>query len=132
MLKPFGHQVVEKQVLRYCHNTILPTDKLQCILFITMMNLISVSEILKMHQPDLAQRGVKSLAIFGSLARGDATENSDIDLLVEFDRPVGLFEFIRMKFYLEELTQRRIDLVTPDALRPAMRDTIIGEAVHVS
>jgi uncharacterized protein len=97
-----------------------------------MMNLKTVSALLKRHQADLHQRGVKSLAVFGSLARGEATPASDIDVLVEFDRPVGLFEFIRLKLYLEELTGRHVDLVTPDALRPAMRAEILNEAVHVA
>jgi predicted nucleotidyltransferase len=96
------------------------------------MNLKTVSVLLKRHQADLRQRGVKSLAAFGSLARGEATCSSDIDLLVEFDRPVGLFEFIRLKLYLEELTGRSVDLVTPDAIRPAMRADILNEAVHVA
>lgn len=96
------------------------------------MNLKTVSALLKHHQADLHQRGVKSLAVFGSLARGEATPASDIDVLVEFDRPVGLFEFIRLKLYLEELTGRHVDLVTPDALRPAMRAEILNEAVHVA
>jgi predicted nucleotidyltransferase len=97
-----------------------------------MMNLKTVSALLKRHQADLHQRGVKSLAVFGSLARGEATPASDIDVLVEFDHPVGLFEFIRLKLYLEELTGRHVDLVTPDALRPAMRAEILNEAVHVA
>jgi len=96
------------------------------------LNLSSVSKILKAHQVDLSQRGVKSLAVFGSFARGEATYNSDIDVLVEFDQPVGLFEFIRLRYYLEELTKRRVDLVTPDALRPSMRESILSEAVHVA
>lgn len=96
------------------------------------MNLKLVSELLKCHQADLFQRGVKSLAVFGSLVRGEETNASDIDLLVEFARPVSLFEFIRLKHYLEELTARRVDLVTPDALHPAMRDEILSEAVHVA
>jgi uncharacterized protein len=96
------------------------------------MNLKTVSALLKRHQADLRQRGVKSLAVFGSLARGEATRTSDIDVLVEFDRPVGLFEFIRLKLFLEDLTGRRVDLVTPDALRPAMRAAILNEAVNVT
>lgn len=96
------------------------------------MNLKTVSRLLERHKDDLHQRGVKSLAVFGSLARGEATPGSDIDILVEFDLPVGLFEFIRLKLYLEELTGRRVDLVTPDALRPAMRAEILSEAVHVA
>jgi uncharacterized protein len=97
-----------------------------------MMNLKTVSALLKRHQTDLHQRGVKSLAVFGSLARDEATPASDIDVLVEFDRPVGLFDFIRLKLYLEELTGRRVDLVTPDALRPAMRAEILSEAIRVA
>ena len=96
------------------------------------MNLKTVSRLLKRHKDDLHQRGVKSLAVFGSLARGEATPGSDIDVLVVFDHPVGLFEFIRLKMYLEELTGRQVDLVTPDALRPDMRTEILREAVHVA
>ncbi len=96
------------------------------------MSFSTVSKSLMAHQADLNQRGVKSLAVFGSFARGAATDNSDIDMLVEFDQPAGLFEFIRLKYYLEELTKRRIDLVTPDALRPSMREAILSEAVHVA
>lgn len=96
------------------------------------MNLKTVSALLKRHQDDLHQRGVRSLAVFGSLVRGEATPASDIDVLVEFSRPVGLFEFIRLKLYLEELIGREVDLVTPDALRPAMRDDILSEAVRVA
>jgi predicted nucleotidyltransferase len=97
-----------------------------------MMNMKNAFALLKRHQADLHQRRVKSLAVFGSLARGEATPASDIDLLVEFDRPVGLFEFIRLKLYLEELTGRHVDLVTLDVLRPAMRAEIFREAVHVA
>ena len=96
------------------------------------MNLKTVSALLKRQQAGLRQRGVKSLAVFGSLARGEASPTSDIDVLVEFDRPVSLFEFIRLKLYLEELTGRRVDLVTPDAIRPGMRADIIKEAVYVA
>jgi predicted nucleotidyltransferase len=97
-----------------------------------MMNLKTVSALLKRHQADLRQHGVKSLSVFGSLVRGKATPESDIDMLVEFDCPVGLFEFIHLKLYLEDLTGRSVDLVTPDALRPSMRADILNEAVHVA
>jgi uncharacterized protein len=96
------------------------------------MDLQTISELLKHYEADLRQRGVKSMAIFGSLARGEATPASDIDMLVEFARPVGLFEFIRLELYLEDLTGRHVDLVTPDALRPAMRAYILNEAVYVA
>lgn len=95
------------------------------------MNLETVSGLLKQRQADLRQHGVKSLSVFGSLARGESTPKSDIDLLVEFDQPVSLFEFIRLKLYLEALTGRRVDLVTPDAIRPAMRDAILQSTAKI-
>ena len=95
------------------------------------MDLNFISQILHKHQADLDQFAVKSLAVFGSVARGEATERSDVDILVEFNRPIGLFEFIRLKYCLENLIGYKIDLVTPDALRPAMRKTILSEAVYV-
>lgn len=95
------------------------------------MNLNSISLLLHKHQSDLDQFAVKSLAVFGSVARGEATDRSDIDLLVEFNQPIGLFEFIRLKYYLETLIGSKVDLVTPDALHPALRDSILNEAVNV-
>lgn len=96
------------------------------------MDINKISQILHKHQADLDQFAVKSLAVFGSVARGEAKETSDIDLLVEFNRPIGLFEFIRLKNYLENLIGYKVDLVTPDALRPTMRDSILSEAVYVA
>ncbi len=96
------------------------------------MNLSNLSDIIKRHETELRQQGVKSLAVFGSVARGDSTSSSDIDLLVEFDRPIGLFDFIRLKNFLENLTQSPVDLVTPDALRSTMRANILNEAIYVA
>jgi len=79
----------------------------------------------------LKSLGVESMAVFGSVARGDYSEGSDIDILVVFYRPVGLFEFVRLKHYLEQITHCKIDLVTPDALRPDMKERILKEAVNV-
>jgi predicted nucleotidyltransferase len=90
-----------------------------------------VLAILRDQKGDLKDQGVKSLAVFGSVARGDFSAQSDLDLLVEFERPVGLFDFIRLKNYLEKSTGRRVDLVTPDALHPRMRDRILKEAIYV-
>jgi len=95
------------------------------------MDLETLSSILNHHQEDLHTRGVKNLAVFGSLARGEASDSSDIDLLVEFARPVGLFEFIRLKLFIENLTGKSVDLVTRDALRPGMRKEILKEIVQV-
>jgi len=87
--------------------------------------------LLREAEPELINRGVKTLAVFGSVARGDHSKHSDLDILVDFAIPVGLFDFIRLKNFLEEITHCRVDLVTPDALRPEMKDTILKEAVNV-
>jgi uncharacterized protein len=112
-------------------NDFVPKDILKSMFNISM-DLNSVSQILQTHQADLDQFAVKTIAIFGSVARGEAEESSDIDLLVEFNRPVGLFEFIRLKNYLENLTGSQVDLVTSDALRPELRESILREAVYVA
>ena len=69
---------------------------------------------------------VKKIGIFGSYARNDPSEDSDIDILVEFSRPVG-FEFFDLKDYLESLFKKPVDLVTVNALKPYMRDEILNE-----
>jgi len=82
------------------------------------------------HRSDLSRLGVRSLALFGSTARGEAQADSDVDLLVDFAHPVGLFAFLELKGYLERLLARRVDLVTANALRPDLREAILREAVH--
>jgi predicted nucleotidyltransferase len=73
--------------------------------------------------------GVERLSLFGSFARDEGGADSDVDLLVEFHRPIGLFEFVRLQRRLGELVGRRVDLVTPAALKPKLRDRILQEAV---
>ena len=81
----------------------------------------------------LKDMGVRSLSLFGSVARDEAAESSDIDLLVEFDRQVGLFDFVRVKQYLEQLLGvPEIDLVMPDALIKELKEDILQEAVRVA
>jgi len=74
--------------------------------------------------------GVKSLALFGSAARDEAEPGSDLDLLVEFAEPVGLFRFLDLKARLEALLGCAVDLVTPGALKRQLRDRILREAVR--
>ena len=84
------------------------------------------------HRQDLREMGVASLALFGSVARHEATAASDLDFLVEFDRPVGLFQLIRVQQYLEDtLEVERVDMVMPDALREEFREEVLQEAVRV-
>lgn len=88
--------------------------------------------ILSSHRQELKARRVRSLAIFGSTARDEARPDSDVDVLVELERPVGLFGFIELRQYLEELLGRRVDLVTPDALKRQLRDEILNEAIYAA
>lgn len=92
-----------------------------------------IFEALAAHRTELERFGVKSVAVFGSAARGEELgPQSDIDLLVEFNRPVGLFAFLDLKQYLESLLKRRVDLTTPEALKPKLRDRILSEAVRAA
>lgn len=85
-------------------------------------------EILRHHQKELQEAGVKSLRLFGSVVRGEARGDSDIDILVEFSKPIGLLAFLRLKNRLSELLGRPVDLVTAEALKPRLRDRILSEA----
>jgi predicted nucleotidyltransferase len=80
----------------------------------------------------LGDMGVLSLALFGSAGRDELGPDSDVDVLVEFSRPVGLFAFVRVKRSLEAILGREVDLVTPDALRESMKPAILEEAVRVT
>ena len=73
--------------------------------------------------------GVARLSLFGSFARDQGRDDSDVDLLVEFNRPIGLFEFVRLQRELGERIGRRVELVTPAALKPQLREMILREAV---
>jgi predicted nucleotidyltransferase len=76
--------------------------------------------------------GVRRLAQFGSTARGDAREDSDLDVLVEFDVGPTFDSYFGLKFFLEDHLARRVDVVTPDALKPRMRPVVEREAVDVA
>lgn len=91
-----------------------------------------VLTMLVRHQAELRTHfGVRSLLLFGSTARGDARADSDVDLLVEFDRPTGLFGLFALQDRLEALLKRSVDLGTPTSLKPRLRDQVLAESVHV-
>ena len=91
-----------------------------------------VMRILRAHARELAQRGVLSLLLFGSVARDQAQPDSDVDLLVELDLPSSFDRFMDLKLYLEDLLGRRVDLVSARALRAALRPVVEREAVRVA
>jgi predicted nucleotidyltransferase len=102
---------------------------------ISLNNLILSQEdvIIKLsaQQQELKAFHVKALFLFGSVVRNEANIDSDVDLLVEFEKPVGLFTFARTQRYLENLFDCAIDLGMPDSLQPYLRDRVLGEAVRV-
>jgi len=79
---------------------------------------------------ELKRRGVASVAVFGSVARGEATAASDVDLLVEFAVPPDLIEFSALQRWLSQRLGRKVDLVTKPALHPRLRARILAEAVY--
>jgi len=94
------------------------------------MNRDNVLNLLAANRAMLSQLGVRRLSLFGSVARDQATQESDVDLLVEFDRPVGLFHFFRVRHYLEDiLGTENVDLVMPEALPAEMKQGILREAI---
>ncbi|MCA9416611.1 MAG: nucleotidyltransferase family protein [Candidatus Omnitrophica bacterium] len=96
------------------------------------LNLNQIKSILAAKRADLAERyGVSKIGVFGSYGRNEATEESDIDLLVEFDRPIGLLKFIELEGQLGELLGGKVDLVTQAALKPHIGKRILDEVAMV-
>lgn len=77
-------------------------------------------------KPLFASGGISYAGVFGSFARGEATETSDVDILVRFERPMSLLQMIRFERELSEKVGRDVDLVTEDSLSPFIR----GEVLH--
>ena len=73
---------------------------------------------------------VKAIGLFGSYARGDATEKSDLDIIVEFDAPIG-FAFVDLALHLEKTLGMRVDVVSKNAIKPRMMRSIEQELIHV-
>jgi predicted nucleotidyltransferase len=96
------------------------------------MNRETLLKLLAEHKPVLAERfGVRSLALFGSMARGTARADSDVDVLVAFDGPATSKRFFGVQFYLEDMLHRPVDLVTETALRARLRPFVERDAIHV-
>ena len=96
------------------------------------MNRSEILEKLQAHKHILAERfGVTGLALFGSYAREQAAEGSDVDILVSFDGPATSRAYFGVQFYIEDLLGRPVDLVTEKALRPELRPYVEREAVYV-
>jgi len=74
---------------------------------------------------------VKKIGIFGSFSRERQTEQSDVDLVVEFDQPIGMMAFVHLRNQIADRLGIRVDLVTPDGLHPLIREQVMREVVYV-
>lgn len=96
-----------------------------------MTTLQDIIKTLKTHKDQLRTKyGLSHIAVFGSYGRGQQTEESDVDILVDFQRPVGI-EFIDLANELELLLQRKVDLVSKNGIKPAYLKEIESELSYV-
>jgi hypothetical protein len=96
-----------------------------------MKKLEELKEIIKSHKHEMTQKfKVKKIAIFGSCAKNEQTDKSDVDILVEFREPVGLL-FVHLADFLEEILAVKVDLLTPDAIKPNRHKYIMEDLVYV-
>ncbi len=96
------------------------------------MNRNEIIATLRAHEGDLRQREVLHVALFGSVARGEAAAESDIDNLLDLDpaAPIGLFAYAGLKRYIANLFPGPVDVVNREALKPALRDPTLAETVY--
>ncbi len=92
----------------------------------------AIEKIIAENKPLLEREfKVKEIGVFGSYLSGEQKKRSDLDILVEFSEPVGLFHFIRLEDFLTELIGVKIDLVMKSALKPRIKDRILKETLYV-
>lgn len=91
-----------------------------------------IKKAIKGKLPFLRQKyHVETLGIFGSFARDEQTPESDIDIVVKLEAPIGFFDFIRLEKFLSETLNRQVDLVTEKALKPVVKEYISKEIIYV-
>jgi len=91
-----------------------------------------IKRIIQQHKKEMKEKyGVKEIGIFGSLVRGEMKEESDVDILVEFEKPIGFFKFLELEEYLSNLIGRKVDLVSKKALKSHIGKYILEEVITV-
>lgn len=91
----------------------------------------SLEEIKKLAIPVLKRYNIKKAAVFGSFARGDAKENSDIDLLVKYKEGTSLFDVVRLQNDLETVLGRKVDLVSYDFIDKYIKERVLKESISL-
>lgn len=96
-----------------------------------MTNKTQVIEKISSQKPFLEDKFfVKEIGVFGSIARNEQNPQSDIDILVDFKKPIGIFDFIRLEDYLSKLLNSKVDLVTKTGLKSIIKDEILSQTVY--
>lgn len=96
-----------------------------------MKNLKEIKKIIRNCEPTLEEKfKVGNIGIFGSYVKKNAGKSSDVDILVDFKEPIGFFEFIELKNFLEEKLNLKVDLVTTKVLKPAIGKRILKEVTY--
>ncbi|HJX56480.1 MAG TPA: nucleotidyltransferase family protein [Methanoregula sp.] len=90
-----------------------------------------LASLKKLKKEVAKEYSVKTMGVFGSVARDEQTGQSDIDLLVEFSKPVGFVTFMRLENFLSDRLGNKVDLVTPDSLKPVIRQDVLSEVIYV-
>ena len=88
-------------------------------------------EVLAQHQAELKSLSVRTIGLFGSYSRGEATANSDIDILVTFNHP-SFNKYANLNNFLEDVFGREVDLVLEDSIKPALRPCILKDAIYAA
>jgi hypothetical protein len=120
-----------RQTLRYVASPWPSTGRNMADVDEPSLSRTSILATLDEHADELRRLGARSLALFGSLARGEGSDSSDIDFLVELE-PKTFDAYMDVKMFLEGLLGRKVDLVLADAIKPRLRSVILAEAVHAS
>lgn len=91
-----------------------------------------IENLLRKHKEELKKRfKLKEIGIFGSFVRDEQKKKSDIDILVEFEEPIGLFEFMDLEEYLMKILGAKVDLVSKKALKPRIGKHILQEVIYI-
>ncbi|MEK7138205.1 MAG: nucleotidyltransferase family protein [Patescibacteria group bacterium] len=91
-----------------------------------------IRQNLAKSKPDLKKNyAVKRVGVFGSVARGEQKKSSDLDVLVEFQRPIGFFKFIELENFLSKKLGRRVDLMSKKSIKSVVKKVILKETIYV-
>jgi predicted nucleotidyltransferase len=111
--------------------TLAATSSMQPFVATIKKEEMKIEEIKDAIVPILIRHHIKRAGIFGSIAKGDATSESDIDILVELGDQISLLEFVGIKYELEDLLGKKVDLVEYQAVKPRLKNQIMSEEIRI-